>query len=34
VYKHLGSRPQSDDIAIVSFGRWDPESDHQTTVMH
>lgn len=33
VYKHLGNRPQSDDIAIVGFGRWEPESDHQTTVM-
>lgn len=32
VYKHLGGRAQSDDIAIVGFGRWEP-GDHQTTVM-
>jgi serine phosphatase RsbU (regulator of sigma subunit) len=32
VRKHAGGRPQSDDIALVCFGRWEPSSESNTTL--
>jgi sigma-B regulation protein RsbU (phosphoserine phosphatase) len=32
VRKHARGRPQSDDIALVCFGRWDPSSESNTTL--
>ena len=32
VGKHAEGRPQSDDIALVCFGRWDPSSESNSTL--